>query len=326
MRSRAMNFMMTVTAAVALLAASGASAAEDAERGMTLSAPVALSVQGGNRIHWRAEALPGVSLPVHFELLSCDDQVVVPVFDGKAVPASGSVEASFEVAPEHLSAFALGERVLLEGRVGPWRTSGEFEVVAAAPVPEASGWTLNVPATAVVYSTMDSGLTFRTVSPKSKPVSVNLKLKFRNLKGKIVANWTYPVIALPGESVHTVTVPLSVCNQAKLKGANSLKTVILKNGDTKAQGQSLLDWDLVVSTSSDKTQGTSPLNVSFTALVSGGNAPYVFDWDFGDGTSHGNTQNPNHLFVGNGIFTVVLRVVDSRGGIVTAAPLTIAVQ
>lgn len=280
--------------------------------------PTALSIEGGNLFHWTA-APSCVPVSVHFELASLDGRVTVPVFDGTA-----STCGAFEVSPAHLAPFALGESVILRGDVGGRPTEGTYTVVASRP--EASGWTLNVPATAVVYSTKDTTLNFRTVNPKNKPLSVNLKLKFRNLKGKVVASWKYPVIAIPGESLHSVTVPLSVCNQAKLKGANSLKTLLLKDGVSKAQGQSLLDWDLVVSTSSDRSTGSAPLNVSFTALVSGGVAPYIYNWDFGDGTAHGDTQNPNHIYLRSGIYSAVLTVVDSRGGTVVADPLTIVAQ
>jgi hypothetical protein len=278
--------------------------------------PTALSVQGGNLFRWTSLVNPA---HVHLELASLDGKVAVPVFEG-----TSGLSGSVEVTPTQLAPFAIGERVVLRGNVGGQQTESTYSVVASRP--EGSGWTLNVPATAVVFSTRDSTLTFRTVNPKSKPLSVNLKLKFKNLKGKVVANWKYPVIALPGESVHSVTVPLSVCNDAKLKGANSLKTLLLKDGYTKAQGQSLLDWDLIVSTSSDKSAGNAPLNVSFTALVSGGVAPYAYNWDYGDGSAHGDTQNPNHIFLRSGVFNVVLTIVDSRGGIISADPVVIAVQ
>jgi len=278
--------------------------------------PTALSIQGGNLFQWQTAANP---MHLHFELASLDGRVVVPIFDGITGPSG-----ALQVTPAQLAPFAIGEQVVLRGDVGGQATESTYTVMASAP--EGSGWTLNVPATAVVFSTRDSTLTFRTVNPKNKPLSVNLKLKFKNLKGKVVASWKYPVIALPGESVHTVTVPLSVCNDAKLKGANSLKTLLLKDGDTKAQGQSLLDWDLIVSTSSDKSTGNAPLNVSFTALVSGGVAPYVYNWDYGDGSAHGDTQNPNHIFLRSGVFNVVLTIMDSRGGIVGADPVVIVVQ
>jgi len=200
------------------------------------------------------------------------------------------------------------------------------EIPLTAPIPESSGWVLNVPATAVVYSTTDSLIKFRTVNPKHKPLQANLKLKFKNLKGKVVAKWTYPIVALPGESTQSVTVPVSVCLQAKLKGASSLRSFLFAGGDQKASGQSLLDWDLAISASADKVTGPAPLLVSFTALTSGGSAPYAYDWNFGDGSAHSAVQNPSHAFVSAGVYTVQLTVSDNRGGAVTAAPIVIAAQ
>lgn len=306
---------VAVVAVATLAIAFGASASAPPSVNF-VAQPTALSVQGGNLFQWNASVNP---VHVHLELASLDGRVAVPVFDGTS-RASGA----FEVTPAQLAPFAIGERVVLRGEVGGQQTESTYSVVASRP--EGSGWTLNVPATAVVFSTRDSTLTFRTVNPKSKPLPINLKLKFKNLKGKVVANWKYPVIALPGESVHSVTVPLSICNDAKLKGANSLKTLLIKDGYTKAQGQSLLDWDLIVSTSSDRSGGNAPLNVSFTALVSGGVAPYIYSWNYGDGSAHGDTQNPNHIFLRSGVFDVILTVMDSRGGVVSADPVVIAVQ
>ena len=200
------------------------------------------------------------------------------------------------------------------------------EIPLTAPIPESSGWVLNVPATAVVYSTTDSLIKFRTVNPKHKPLQANLKLKFKNLKGKVVAKWTYPIVALPGESTQSVTVPVSVCLQAKLKGASSLRSFLFAGGDQKASGQSLLDWDLAISASADKVTGPAPLLVSFTALTSGGSAPYAYNWNFGDGSAHSAVQNPSHAFVSAGVYTVQLTVSDNRGGAVTAAPIVIAAQ
>ena len=302
----------------------GVAALEGVAPSLSISQPGRMSIQGENRISFLASAPFEQNLAAHFDLVSKDGLISEPVFDAALSLGPSPREFSFAITPAQLAPFALGETVALRGHVGHSYTEAEIPLTASAP--EASGWTLNVPATAVVFSTRDSELTFRTVNPKNNPLPVNLKLKFRNLKGKVVASWKYPIIALPGESVHSVTVPLSVCNQAKLKGANSLKTLLLKDGDTKAQGQSLLDWDLVLATSADRSQGNAPLTVSFTALVSGGVAPYLFDWDYGDGTAHGNAQNPNHTFLRVGVYSVVLRVVDSRGGIVTAAPVVIAAQ
>ncbi len=311
-------------AILSLVLGLGATALDGATPSLRIAQPGQVSIRCDNRVSFLASSPREQILAAHFDLLSKDGLVSVPVFDAVLSLGPRARECSFAITPAQLAPFALGEKVVLSGRVGGALTEAELPVTAGTP--EASGWTLNVPSTAVVFSTRDSELTFRTVNPKNKPLPVNLKLKFRNLKGKVVSNWKYPIIALPGESVHSVTVPLSVCNQAKLKGANSLKTLLLKDGDTKAQGQSLLDWDLVVSASADKSQGIAPLTVSFTALISGGVGPYLYDWDYGDGTAHGDSQNPSHTFIRDGVHSVVLRVVDSRGGIVTAAPLVIVVQ
>ncbi len=325
MRDERTRWCASLACGAALMALSlGMAALEEVEPSLSIAQPSGLSIQDASRVSLRVNAAVDQTALAHFDLVSKDGLVVEPVFDSVLPLARGVQEFSFTITPAQLAPFAVGETVILKGHVGHTATEGAIPVTAAAP--EAGGWTLNVPATAMVYSTKDSALTFRTVNPKNKPLSVNLKLKFKNLKGKVVANWKYPVIALPGESLHSVTVPLSVCNQAKLKGANSMKTLLLKGGDTKASGQSLLDWDLVVSTSSDKAQGNAPLTVSFTALVSGGVAPYFYRWDYGDGSAAGETQNPNHTFILGGVYSVVLAVVDSRGGTVAAAPLTIVVQ
>ena len=325
MRDERTRWCASLACGAAMMALSlGMAALEKVGPSLSIAQPSGLSIQGDSRVSLRVNATVDQRALAHFDLVSKDGLVVEPVFDAMLPLAPGVQEFLFTITPAHLAPFAVGETVVLKGHVGPMPTDGAIPVTAAAP--EASGWTLNVPATAMVYSTKDSALTFRTVNPKNKPLSVNLKLKFRNLKGKVVADWKYPVIALPGESLHSVTAPLSICNQAKLKGANSMKTLLLKDGDTKASGQSLLDWDLVVSTSSDKAQGNAPLTVSFTALVSGGVAPYFYRWDYGDGTAAGETQNPNHTFILGGVYSVVLAVVDSRGGTVAAAPLTIVVQ
>ena len=36
--------------------------------------------------------------------------------------------------------------------------------------------------------------------------------------------------------------------------------------------------------------------VSFSCLASGGSGTYTYDWDFGDGTTHGTSQNPLHVY------------------------------
>lgn len=325
MRNVANRWRAPLAWGTALMALSlGVAALEGVAPSLSIAQPGSLSIQSDSRVSLRVNAAFGQRAPAHFDLVSKDGLVSEPVFDAVLSLGTGSQEFSFAITPAQLAPFAVGETVVLKGHVGLLATEGEIPVTAAAP--ESSGWVLNVPATAVVYSTTDSLVKFRTVNPKRKPLQANLKLKFKNLKGKVVATWKYPIVALSGESVQNVTVPVSVCLQAKLKGASSLRTLLLVNGNEKASGQSLLDWDLVVSASADKVTGTAPLLVSFTALTSGGSAPYVYDWNFGDGSAHSAVQNPSHAFASPGVYTVQLTVTDNRSGAVTAAPIVIAPQ
>lgn len=70
---------------------------------------------------------------------------------------------------------------------------------------------------------------------------------------------------------------------------------------------------LTLTASRTPASGTAPLAVSVTATPAGGTPPYTYDWNFGDGTAHGTTQNANHTFAFGGVFTTVLTVTDAQG-------------
>jgi PKD repeat protein len=74
---------------------------------------------------------------------------------------------------------------------------------------------------------------------------------------------------------------------------------------------------LAVTAAADKTSGSAPLTVVFTATLSGGTPPYTFDWSFGDGTPVGHVQNPAHTYAANGSYPVSLTVHDGAGSTAT---------
>jgi len=52
--------------------------------------------------------------------------------------------------------------------------------------------------------------------------------------------------------------------------------------------------------------------VEFTGTATGGYTPYIWDWNFGDGTTHSNQQNPTHQYANDGSYTATLTVTDNQ--------------
>jgi parallel beta-helix repeat protein len=73
--------------------------------------------------------------------------------------------------------------------------------------------------------------------------------------------------------------------------------------------------------------GYVPLPVSFSVTVAGGVAPYVYSWDFGDGTPTSQQQNPTHTFQSKGNYIATVTVTDTSViSQSTAVPVTVLAQ
>ncbi len=91
----------------------------------------------------------------------------------------------------------------------------------------------------------------------------------------------------------------------------------------KTNAWTKLGASLAVSASS----GRSPLRVEFTPQATGGEPPYTYDWEFGDGDTSAQAK-PSHTYRDPGNYTVTFRVTDAAGNtesrtttiIVTASP------
>ncbi len=77
------------------------------------------------------------------------------------------------------------------------------------------------------------------------------------------------------------------------------------------------------------TSGTKPLAVSFSGVVSGGTAPYVDVWNFGDGSAtvsgSGSSPTVSYTYSTCGTFNPTLSVTDSSGTnyVATISPVTV---
>jgi len=72
------------------------------------------------------------------------------------------------------------------------------------------------------------------------------------------------------------------------------------------------------------TSGYAPLSVSFSGSTSGGNPPYTYSWNFGDGSTS-SIQNPSHTYSSAGTYTVTLTVTDTNSSTASDS-LTITVS
>jgi parallel beta-helix repeat protein len=82
----------------------------------------------------------------------------------------------------------------------------------------------------------------------------------------------------------------------------------------------------VTATAKPRT-GYVPLQVSFNATVAGGTAPYLYSWDFGDGTPSSQQQNPTHTFQSKGNYIAAVTVTDASViSQSSAVPVTVLAQ
>ncbi|MBI2854762.1 MAG: DUF4349 domain-containing protein [Chloroflexi bacterium] len=64
--------------------------------------------------------------------------------------------------------------------------------------------------------------------------------------------------------------------------------------------------------SAPTTEVKTGVEIRFSDMTSGGEPPYTYEWSFGDGKTS-ELKNPIHEYADPGIYTVSLRITDSRG-------------
>jgi PKD repeat protein len=75
---------------------------------------------------------------------------------------------------------------------------------------------------------------------------------------------------------------------------------------------------LAASASASVSAGQAPLEVTFAAQVTGGEAPFAYAWAFGDGGT-GAGESPTHTYQAAGTFQAVLTVTDAAGAQATSS-------
>ncbi len=106
-------------------------------------------------------------------------------------------------------------------------------------------------------------------------------------------------------------------------------TVTDDSGETREFAQSAyVRPALTLTLSSNVTQGFAPLFIKFDVTASGGQSPYSYSWDFGDGQTS-TRKSPVHNYTNTipRVYSVQITVTDSLGHAVTSeVPITVATR
>lgn len=105
-------------------------------------------------------------------------------------------------------------------------------------------------------------------------------------------------------------------------GAKNLACVDLYGGDTISTSVYYDDLSLtppvppLTCDANGPYTGLTGQAIQFTGSAEGGNPPYTWSWDFGDGGTAA-AQNPSHIYTSPGVYDVVLTVTDSTSNSVS---------
>lgn len=149
------------------------------------------------------------------------------------------------------------------------------------------------------------------------PLTVTFQPTITNTSNDVTYEWDFkdgqtsdrqsPTHVFDNSGTYDVT--LVVTDEAT--GAKSATAVIsVKVADDGAP---------VAAASATPQAGIVPLVTSFRGTVVGGNEPFAYSWNFGDGSAPMETQNPSHEYTTPGTYTALFTVTDADGDSDTAS-------
>jgi PKD repeat protein len=168
--------------------------------------------------------------------------------------------------------------------------------------------------------------------------SEEVELHYEELPQGLSAEFTSSKDATSFASMMVIsTAPNSMLGEEMItvtaSGGGIIKTesFLLKIVEPQAPQNNLRDLVLPVLISSNEESGEAPLDVTFQAIAAGGEPPYTWAIDFGDGSeqildSEGIKIETSHVYANGGEYEVFFEVRDSNGSIGKNGSLKITVD
>ena len=114
---------------------------------------------------------------------------------------------------------------------------------------------------------------------------------------------------LVAESATETAVDTS-SSSSSAAAANATEGIIMNETIIPAPEEESTDL-LTAGIISNSTEGFAPATFEFEANITGGDEPYIYLWNFGDGSEESDEQTVEHTFEEAGIYNVTLAVTDT---------------
>ena len=102
----------------------------------------------------------------------------------------------------------------------------------------------------------------------------------------------------------------AVDTSSSAAAANATEGIIMNETIIPAPEEESIDL-LTAGIISNSTEGFAPATFEFEANITGGDEPYTYLWNFGDGSEESDEQTVEHTFEEAGIYNVTLAVTDN---------------
>ena len=155
-----------------------------------------------------------------------------------------------------------------------------------------------------------------TASPASG--GAPLDVKFTPAVTGTVTSWKWDFGDGTNNTGSTGTVPTA------MKSYGTAGTYTASLTVTGPSGTNTKTTPITVTPVANFTASTAALTAQFTDSSTGN--PTSWDWNFGDNTTHGTTQNPSHTYKAAGTYTVSLKVSGGGLGSANTATKTVTVS